>query len=228
MVFNVKIIPAVAAGLIGLLAAPLSAQTAACPDPRFSTLNAGADAGSICAAAVRATAELSSCNLDVPTPLVIEVSQTLSENCLGLYHCGEQRVEILPRASYAELLAGEYSSVFAPVSPAEFFDSIIRHEFAHAALDGMPCPFENCLVGQEYVAYTMQVRFLPEADRAAFLAMNPHDGPVPRDLLNAMTLLMRPNLFARRAWQHLTERPDPCAFIDRIARGEVVLDFLSP
>lgn len=213
-----------AAGLIGLLAAPLTAEPVACPDPRFSTVDAGADAGAICAAAERATAQLATCNLEVPTPLVIHVVDTLEPNCLGLYHCGAQRMDIRPRAYYTALLESDYDGAFAAVSPDAFFESIIRHELAHAAIDEMPCPLERCMVGQEYIAYSMQVRFLPEPDLAAFEAVEAPDGPVSREILNPLILLMAPNVFARRAWQHLTERPDPCGFIGQIARGEVLLD----
>lgn len=210
--------------LASVLSAPSAADPLTCPDQRFQTEAAGADATLICEIAARAAEQLSTCNLNVPEPVLIEVVDALETGCLGVYHCGERRIEIERPAAYAAHLAGG-SGAFAPVSEQAFFESIIRHELVHAALDEMPCPFDSCVVGQEYVAYTMQVRFLPDADRAAFAAVDPVDGQVSRDILNPMILMMAPDLFARRAWQHLTQRDDACAFIGQIARAEVLLDY---
>jgi hypothetical protein len=209
-------------------AAPGTAQTLACPDGLVHTENAGEDAALICTLATRVTEQLASCSLSVPTPVTIAVVPGFDDECLGLYHCGMGRIEILSPSAYLPLRADGRATAFAAVSDEAFFESIIRHELAHAALDSMPCPFGSCLVNQEYVAYTMQVRFLPEADRIAFEAAIAHDGRVTRDMLSVLMLMMAPETFARQAWLHLSAREDPCGFIGQIARGEVLLDFEHP
>lgn len=206
----------------------LAAQPVACPAGRILTENAGEDAALICTLAARATRQLASCNLGVPAPVTIAVVPELEDQCLGLYHCGMGRIEILSPGAYLPLRAEGRASAFATVSDEAFFEGVIRHELAHAALDGMPCPFGSCLVNQEYIAYTMQVRFLPEADRIAFEAAIDQDGRVTRDMLSSIMLMMAPQTFARRAWLHLSAREDPCGFIGQIARGEVLLDFEHP
>jgi hypothetical protein len=221
-------IPAAIVSLSAVIAAPVAADPLACPGGRVFTENAGEDAGLICSLAARATEQLATCNLTVPAPVTIAVIPELEDRCLGLYHCGQGRIEILAPGDYAPLRDEGKASAFAPVSDAAFFESVIRHELAHAALDDMPCPFESCVASQEYVAYTMQVRFLPEADRIAFENATPHDGPVSRDMLSGVMLMMAPETFARRAWMHLSARDDPCAYIGRIARGEVLLDREHP
>ena len=167
---------------------------------------------------------MSTCNLDVPAPITITVVPELEEQCLGVYHCGEGRIEMLPPDAYADLRNRTGASAFAAVSADAFFESVLRHELAHAALDTMPCPFKSCITGQEYVAYTMQVRFLPEDDIRAFEAASSDSYRVTRDALSPMILGMAPDLFAQRAWQHLSQRDDACAFIGQIARGQVLLD----
>jgi hypothetical protein len=164
----------------------------------------------------------------VPTPVTIAVVPGLEEHCLGLYHCGEARIEILAPGAYPERRMTGDGAAFGPVSPEAFFESLLRHELAHASLEDMPCPFPSCIVGQEYIAYTMQVRFLPEADRIAFEAEAAVEGHVSPDILNPMILMMAPDIFAQRAWAHLSQRDDPCAFIGQIARGEVLLDYERP
>lgn len=49
------------------------------------------------------------------------------------------------------------ASALAIISDYAFFESVILHELAHAALDDMPCSFPSCIVGQEYIAYAMQI-----------------------------------------------------------------------
>jgi hypothetical protein len=203
---------------------PLAADPVACSGGRVFTENAGDSAALICNIATRATDDLASCNLTVPAQVTIAVIPELMDHCRGMYHCGKGRIEILAPDAYAPLRAEEQSSAFASVSDGAFFESVIRHELAHAALDSMPCPFASCHVGEEYVAYTMQIRFLPEADLIAFEKEIPRDGPVSRDMLSWVMLMMAPETFARRAWRHLEAQDDPCGFIGQIARGEVLLD----
>ncbi|MDG4649814.1 hypothetical protein P6F26_15320 [Roseibacterium sp. SDUM158017] len=220
--------PAIACAIALTGAGALAAQPLACPGGRVFTENAGAEAGRVCEAAARATEQLETCSLTVPAPVTIAMVDALEDDCLGVYHCGERRIEILSQASYTELRAIGAASAFASISDDAFFEGVIRHELAHAALDDLPCPFGSCLAAQEYVAYTMQVFFLPEADRAAFEATSTVEGRVPRDAISRMILLMAPNVFAQRAFQHLMQREDPCAFIGQVARGEVLLDYEHP
>ncbi|OAN84473.1 hypothetical protein A8B78_06330 [Jannaschia sp. EhC01] len=211
-----------------LVSAPGNADPVACPDSRFQTLGADDVAGQICEIATRTAAQLATCNLDVEGPVLFELVDMLPDECLGIFHCGDQRIEIEHPDAYTTRLAHGRSGAFSPVSPEAFFESVIRHELAHVALQSLPCPFDHCIVGQEYIAYTMQVRFMPAADIAAFEAVDPVDGPVSRDTLNPIILMMAPDLFARRAWQHLTERDEPCAFIGQIASAQVLLDYERP
>lgn len=209
-------------------ALPLSAATIICPGGSVSVENAGDAAARICTLAARATNQLSSCNLTVPELVTIAVVPELEDQCLGLYHCGNGRIEILAPEDYVALQAASNISAFSQVSSEGFFESVIRHELAHAALDTMKCPFDACLIGQEYIAYTMQILFLPEVDQIAFEEAIPNFGAVSRDMLNPMTLSFSPATFARKAWLHLKAREDTCAFIGQIARGEVLLDRERP
>lgn len=210
------------------MALPLKAEPLNCPGGRVSTEHAGDAAELICSAAARATDQLASCNLEVPEQITITVTDELPDQCLGVYHCGQGHIEILAPEAYAPVRAAGAASAFALISDDAFFESVIRHELAHAALDDMPCPFPSCIVGQEYIAYAMQIRFLPDADRAAFEEATTQVGPVSRDMLSHIMLMMAPESFARRVWLHLQDRDDPCTFIGQISRAEVLLDREHP
>jgi hypothetical protein len=113
------------------------------------TEDAGEHSDLVCRLASRVTEQLATRSLTVPAPVTIAVAPELRDQRLGLYHCGQGRVEILAPGAYAALRADGQAPAFAPVSDDAFFESVIRHELVHAALDDMPCPFDACPTGQD-------------------------------------------------------------------------------
>lgn len=179
-------------------------------------------AGRLCALAETSAASLAECNLAVPHPLQIEVKQSLDWNCLGLFHCGTSRIELLDPASFARAVEDE--GPFAGIPIAHHYDSVLVHELAHAAYDDRNCPLATCPVNQEFIAYAMQVRSLSHADRVQFEASSPIEPSEARRYLNAGMLAMAPDRFAFAAWWHFSRQEDPCAYVGAIAAGDVLLD----
>lgn len=186
---------------------------------------AGNRSEAICSAATVATMQLASCNLTVPAPITVEISRTVPGDCYGLYHCDDQLIQLFPVEAYATHLSGAPQSPFGHLEPEVFFNSVLRHELVHAALDGTHCPFESCRATQEFVAYTMQIMFLSDIDRAPFdLRRAEAERPATRDSVNTIILMMSPETFIDNAYAYLMQQGDPCALIGAIARGEVVFD----
>lgn len=207
-------------------AEPLLSETRTCPGTGIAV--AGADpalAARICRVASTTAERLSRCGLPLGGPVAIAVVPALPEGCAGLYHCGERRIEVLAPAALAA--ARRPDTPFAAIPEAGYFDSLVAHELAHAAHDAVPCPFGSCEVTGEYVAYTAQIAALPEADRAAFLAAA-GVGAATRADLSLVLLKLDPARFAASAVRHLDARPDPCAYLAAIGRGEIVLDRERP
>jgi len=98
------------------------------------------------------------------------------------------------------------------------------HELTHAASDVVPRPFENCVATDEYIAYAMQVMSLTPEARAVFEARTRYDRKISRDELSPMILYMAPDLFTRKAWNHFSQRDDPCGFIRQLADKTILLD----
>lgn len=208
-----------------LLAPPLAADGIACRESTITVWNAEDRTRTICEAASKAIEQLSSCNLIVSQKITIEIIDTLPRNCHGLYLCDDKVIQLLPLENYMEYLSKNPESPFSHLEPEVFFDSVLRHELAHAALDGTPCPFDVCPVTREFVAYSMQTWFLSDTDRAPFdQAYLNSDKPMTRDDISALALMMVPNTFIKNAYVYLSQRNDPCEFIAEIVRGEVVLD----
>ena len=200
-----------------------AADRLVCDVPGITVAAADPDlARHVCKTAAAARRDLAACNLVAADPLRIDVVDRFGTECLGLYHCGEGRIEILSPDALAAIRKPEGAFGMLPV--ITHFDSVLVHEISHSAMDDMPCPFANCVTAQEYVAYAMQVRSLAPAHRALFETGTEAKRRVGRDEINKMILYMAPGIFARKAWLHFRQRPDPCGFIGGIARGDILLD----
>lgn len=207
------------------LSQPVWSDVARCDGLDVTVRDAGPDLGAICQSLTQAAQDLASCGgLAWHESLEITVVPELPQACLGIFHCSENRIEVMRPADYSGASLFSDGHPFNTIPAEDFFDSLIRHELVHAALVDMPCAFDGCPVGQEFIAYALQIAFLPDDSRALF-ATPPGAAPMPRERLNAITLAMAPDIFAVNAWQYFSERPDPCGFVGSVARGEVVLDF---
>lgn len=194
-----------------------------CPGVPVSISGAeGETTGRICADAAAAIEMLESCGMPLGTPVEIALTDSLSPGCLGIYHCGEHRIDLL--SPHAMEAARAPDSLFRDVPAAPFYRSVITHELAHAAFDGVPCPFAACPVTDEFLAYAMQVRALPAELIARVEARLPVDMPVGRDAFSVIQLQMAPEHFIAKAHKHLASRPDPCGHVARITAGEITYD----
>lgn len=172
--------------------------------------------------AARAAGRLAACAIPLTQPLRIEVTSVMPENCLGLYHCGNRRIE-LPTLPVMEARRGVESSL-AHVAARPFFEGVLTHEIAHAAHDEWPCPYDSCRTAGEFIAYNMQTMSLPPGDLAVFEAGLDMTTPVPRDHVNLMIMLMAPAAFRKRAWVHLNQQPDPCGYLSDVLQGRIRMD----
>lgn len=212
------------AGLIScLLATGAVADTIACPGTTVSVIGETAQtAKSLCKNVQHSLDTLTSCNVHLTHPVTVRLRRTLPTGCMGLYHCGDERIELL--ALEAMEAARDPGNSLAFVDNETYFQSILTHELAHAAFEDVPCPFDHCMATSEYLAHVMQVRSLPAADIARFEAELDMETHVGRDAVNSMIYAMAPDVFLRRAWIHLNQRPDACAYIDAIMQGHVIHD----
>ncbi|MDF0595005.1 DUF6639 family protein [Psychromarinibacter halotolerans] len=169
---------------------------------------------------------LAACNLPLSKPLTIDVVDDLPGGCVGMYHCGEDRIEILTPEDTAAVRNAD--TPFRDLDDAAFHDSVIVHELAHALHDQVPCPLDSCIISAEYVAYAMQIRSLTPDAIVAFEARGAVAGPVSREDLTLMMLFMAPHRFSATAWAHFSQRPDGCGYIGQIMSGAILLDSERP
>lgn len=179
-------------------------------------------AARLCRLVRRSVAFLAECHLDVPLPVQVHVMPEIREGCLGLYHCGTSRIDVLDPVAFASAIPSE--GPFAAVPIESFYDSILIHELAHAAYDDRNCPFGTCPVNQEFIANAMQVWSLSDADRSSFEAWDPMEPSESKSYLTPMMLAMSPERFAAAAWWHFSRQDAPCEYIGAIVAGDVLLD----
>ena len=176
----------------------------------------------ICEIAAREIPKLATCNVAVPDGIKMKFEDAFPESCVGIFHCGEDLIGLLP----PDLMAKhrEPDRAFVNVPDDVFFDSVVVHELTHAAYDRVECPFADCVATAEYAAYTMQVRSLSTDAREAFEATSTFDEKVARDELSAIYHAFAPDRFAQKAWLHFTQRDDGCELIKQIMDGAVFFD----
>ncbi len=211
-----------AAALIGLcLASPLAGETLQCDDPLFQT--SGDDLATLeqtCRAASEARQSLASCGVSLTRPVEIEVTEVVDSEfgpCIGLFHCGEDKIELLSPSAMSEVR--DRTGAFAEVSDTAFWESVIAHELTHAAYDTIICPYSSCITTSEYAGYAMQVWSLPKDERERFgLGLDVQTIP-RREAFSPATLFFSPDRFALLAWRHFEAQRDPCALMRRIMAG---------
>lgn len=223
--------PPAALGLGLLMLAPTDLSAGApqpCPEaPVRVAAPEGALADRICTASRDAVTAMETCGIALADEQAIEVVEPpLPMDCLGLYHCGEDRIELLSPADVADQRRPE--GAFAAVPLERFYPSLILHELAHAAYDDRPCPLPNCIVTSEYIAYAMQIRSLPPEDRVDVERFVTREPPVSREELGMTTLLLSPDIFAAKVWAHFLARPDGCAYLRQMMAGDIILDRERP
>lgn len=181
----------------------------------------------VCRVVTRVAPKLAECGLPLTRVVTIDIVEGgLGDGCVGLYHCGDDLIEVLA----PELLEAqrEKSGLFGPIPADLFFDSVVVHELAHAAHDALPCPAGACLATSEYLAYNSQIMSLSAADQSAIMASIDMERTVNHDELNASILFFKPDAFAARAWAHLNQRDDRCDYLRHVAEGDFTFDRERP
>ena len=217
-----KIIKSTAA--LMMFCSPLSAETLTCDKQLVSvTYKQSEHAELVCKSVKNAEKLFEQCGLPPMNRTVqIKLVQELIGGCVGLYHCGQNLIEVLEPAIMQSVSDADGAFGFLPIE--EYFSSVVVHELVHAASDDFPCPFENCLIRDEYTAYALQVMSLTQPRQVQFAKRADLNRPVSRDELSIISLFVSPQLFSQKVWAHFNQRDDPCGFIGQLSAGQVLLD----
>lgn len=180
----------------------------------------------MCTATDRALAVLDRCALQHPSHVQISVAELENKSCLGLFHCGEGRVEVLSPEEMA--LRRKDTGLFQHIPPERMFESVIVHEFAHAAMDQTPCPFDACAATSEYFAYSIQLLDFSDEELAPLEETTAEMPTVGYDEINLFIYFMAPSKFVEKVWAHVKERDSICAQLRRVQDGIVLFDKFHP
>lgn len=215
---------AIVTSLALLAAYPSYADMRSCGVPNVTvTSQQTADGELVCGAVRQATMLFDTCNLPpLSRPVRIAVVEDLSQGCVALYHCGEDIIEVLSTSNMQE--RRDPNGGFKHLTADEYFQSVVVHELSHAATDPTPCPFEACIVADEYIAYAMQVMSLGPEAQQVFENRSAFKDPVSAEELSVVLLFMAPHLFSQKVWAHLSQRDDPCSYIGQLMDRSLLLD----
>ncbi len=178
----------------------------------------------ICTTAEIAVRDMKQCGLRLDQPVIISVLPKIEESCFGVFHCADQRIDVLSPSAMGQMTE-THLGIWSGLPPETLFASVVTHELVHAAYANSPCPFDHCPATSEYLAYAMQIASLRPEDRAHILAASSVEAEIiHRDEINFLYALLAPDRFAVKAFRHLYQKPDACAFISSIAAGEYWFD----
>ena len=197
---------------------PCGTASVQAPEPALAEL--------ACTAVSDIASKLARCGVVPGQPLHIRISTELGPNCMGLYHCDTGVIDVLSPEAIAR--ARRPDGAFRTLPPEIYFASIIAHEMSHAAYEAVACPFEDCPVTSDYIAYSMQMHTLPDPHRQTLIRDIDISHPVGRDHFSLVNLLMNPDGFARDAFAHFSQRPDGCAYVAQLMAADLVLDSERP
>jgi hypothetical protein len=177
----------------------------------------------VCEAAEQADALFRQCNVSPALhPVRIDIVDELQSGCVAVYHCGEYSIQIISPPLMQD--RRETDGAFIDLGIDEYFKSVVVHELTHAANDDLPCPFEGCVATDEYMAYAMQIMSLDPKDQLRFEERSGIDRRVSSDELSPIMLFMAPDLFAQKAWAHLSQRDNACDYIADLNEGTLRFD----
>lgn len=208
------------------IATHLSAETLNCSDPQLRVTGGDAEVRALtCSAASESRKQLESCGVTLDRSVDINIVKDFSDQtlpCLGIYHCGEDRIDILSPFDMSQ--ARDREGSFELVSDEAYWKSVIAHELTHAAYDTVACPFSSCVATAEYAAYTMQVFSLPDDQRALFGETIKLKSKPSRDAISPVILYMSPDHFSKFAWLHFQNLEAPCDYMQLIMNGQIYFD----
>lgn len=172
----------------------------------------------VCEAVEQADILFRQCNISPALhPVRIDIVDDLQSGCVAIYHCGEYSIQIVSPPLMQD--RREADGAFIDLNIEEYFKSVVVHELTHAANDDLPCPFEDCVATDEYVAYAMQIMSLDPQDQLRFEERSGINKQISSDELSPIMLFMAPDLFAQKAWAHLSQRDDACDYISNLNEG---------
>jgi len=179
----------------------------------------------VCNVISRARPQLEACHLgQLPTVeiAVVKHMPVLHSNCFGIYDCDNQQIKILEPAYIS--LAADPNNAFLKLAPDVLFDSVIVHELTHAYTSQSVTKTSLSLSASEYIAYAMQLEFLPPIERQKVLDAHEFLEPVEPEGLNGFILMTAPSVFAAKAWRHFNYAGNGCEFVLDIIDGGVDLN----
>lgn len=177
----------------------------------------------VCRAASTVVQLLGECGLNLKDRVRVEVVAGRLDHC-GLSVFGTFDPEARQvRVSSPEICKGlvKADSIFSKVPTEAVFESIVVHELAHAIVTARRPDKPISRAAQEYIAYAMQIRSLPEGDRAALLKGPPQEAVTDISVFNDMVLFMNPDAFAVLAYSHFSEPANGCRFVKGLADGAI-------
>lgn len=196
-----------------------------CPNDGISVQAGTRDhAELLCQLAQEAVYHTSWCNLPQKRPISIEVVDEIVHpfaTCLAAFDCDYDRIRIVMRDSYVQLVDPE--DPYASLPPEVLVRTLVFHEITHALIEQNSPDREVPLVDHEYIAAAMELEHMDPIWREVILdyanLSTPADGRV-----DIWIYRLEPRRFAANAWLHFRLPQNGCELVGRLVTGDATFD----
>ena len=200
-------------------------ETSVCPGQSIIVNSDRELSQKVCNTAALAISQLRECHLQQIRPLEISIVESVDSeyhNFLGFYDNSAEHINILKPSSLRDLL--EPDSAFYSIPSEILFESLVAHELTHAFFNQMSNENLSSITANEYMAYAMQLEFMPVEVRQTLLDAHPVQEPIEILGLNGMVWLMAPEVFAVKAWKHFDYPENGCGIFRKIIDGKIIFE----
>ena len=203
------------------VAATAEADAVPCPADGISVDAATPDLQDrLCEIAEDAVSSLASCHLQQQRAIHVEVVEEVAHpiaTCLAAFDCDHDRVRIVVRESYADLV--EPGDPYALFPPDVLVRTLMFHEITHALIEQNAAGREVPAVDHEYIAAAMELEHMDPAWRQTLLDHARLDAPA-EGRINIWIYRLEPRRFAANAWLHFRLPENGCGLVARLVAGE--------
>lgn len=202
------------------VAAPAEADAVPCPADGMSVDAATPDLRDrLCEIAEDAVSSLASCHLPQQRPITVEVVEEVAHpvaTCLAAFDCAHDRVRIVVRDSYADLV--EPGDPYALIPPDVLVRTLMFHEIAHALVEQNAAGREVPAVDHEFIAAAMELEHMDPVWRQTLLDHARLDRP-SEGRIDIWIYRLEPRRFAVNAWLHFRLPENGCLLVARLVTG---------
>lgn len=176
----------------------------------------------VCDGAAKARAFFQSHGIDLKQPVRIRLHQAGIENHvahIGLYDANKDQIDLLTFDQARRQTVR--NSLFGMRMNESLYVSVVAHEVAHAIVEQNMAVRPASVIGQEYIAYVVQLATMESRTRSAILERYDLAAYADIEEMSSTFYALNPSGFGIKVFRHYQSLSDPGSFIRGLLSGDI-------